>query len=315
MATPWMGAGTGIGIGKETIWGTAVAADKWFPLVTVAGGRRIQRDATPHLIVGGAGGRRDYFSVRESAEGSFTVLARYTGLGYLLEACMGAVATTGASSPYTHTHTLSGALPALTLRVCRGSSGSDQLIEGAKVNGWALSVAAGELMKLRLDYIAQTAQARADITAGTYETGEIIAHQHAGVLGFNSQTYAAQSIEISQSNQVARVDELGSLMTSEPAVATNLRESKFKVTLVSRSDTLLTEHLAGTQGDATITFTGGTSPNATLFTLKNAVVTAFDDPISSQNFWTQTVELTGHADSSNEGLIVAQTNGQANYYD
>ena len=88
-----------------------------------------------------------------------------------------------------------------------------------------------------------------------------------------------------------------------------MTEVMFECELIARSDALQVAALAGTQGDATITFTDGTRSLA--ITLHNATIMDYADPISGVGVIRQKVRFQGFADGTKHGLGIVLTNGNS----
>lgn len=309
--TTYYGTGTWIGAGEEGTWGTAVARTVWNEAVSVDMKRTPEIVRVPHLVADTtslmAKAKR---IIREDAGGSLEMLLRYRGMGLFLKSIFGAVVDAGAG-PYTHTFTLGDprTLVPLTLEVIRGDSGNSEIFEGCVPQKAVLSFAAHDYAKLKMDFIAQTAAARA--AAGTPAAGDDVPvlGQHVGTFTWNSVPYTLRSMEISMDRKWERRSLLGSLYTAAP-VPTDLGEIGIRLTL-DIEDAFYTALHAGTESDGTCTITDGTDSYA--LTLHNAYVKTVSDPISAHGIISQTVELVAQSDGTNDGIALVNTNADALY--
>jgi hypothetical protein len=313
MAVPYTGIGTFLGFGKESTWGTAVSRTNWSRATDAGVSLRKQQIVlpVPELSHGTNGDIRNTYLSREETTGGFEVLARYDGIGLLLEALLGGTPTTsGASSPYTHTFGLGTALPGLTVEVVRGSSGVSEVFEGFTVGSWTLSGAAGEPVRLSVEGIAQTSAAsRASAGTPAESSTELIVCHQATTTTFNGSSYTLQSFEITGNNNISDLLEIGNLETSEPPIS-NFREIRGSVTFAMRSDALWTAHQTGTTGDLVLTFTGS-SPNAITITLQNCVIDDYDDTIGGPGVITATANFLARAASGADSIEVQVVNGSS----
>jgi hypothetical protein len=233
------------------------------------------------------------FTPSVDVNGSIEMPAAYAsnGLGLLLEAALGSVATTG-SGPYTHTFTPGASLLSMSAAVERGVGASmgDEEFYGLKVNTFELSVTPGGVMSCKLDLIGMTSGARGGDSPPALGTYLPILHKHAGLLSYNSVDYKISSFALRINNSLARLDELGSEYSSEPE-PTDFQSIEVECELVARSDALYTAHKAQTASDAVITFSDGT--RSMEITLHNAQITSYEDPISDPGVLKQTVVFKG----------------------
>lgn len=270
-------------------------------------------ERVPHLVPSGSTrAPRAMFSKAIDINGPVEMPAAYSGqcLGLLLEAAMGAVSTSPSSGSYAHTFTLGASLLALSVAVERGVGASlgDEEFYGVKVGMLELSVAPGALMMLKLDLIGMSNGVRGGDSPPALATPNWISHAHAGTLSFNSVNYKLSSFVCRIDNKLARLDELGSLYSSEPEV-TDFQSVEFEVELVARSDALYAAHLAQTASDAVITFSDGT--RSIVFTLHNAEIDTYEDPLSDPGVIKQKVKFVGVGDDTKNGLQIVLTNASS----
>lgn len=309
----YSGRGTAIGIGLESVYGTAVARTAWVKAVSWSMNRDISVEYSPELAQPNSGGDySDVYDGQETAGGDIEVLLKYGDIGVLIYALMGGTPAEGGSGPdgYTHTFTLADFQPSLTIEGILGSSGNSEVFEGCKFSSATLSFAVGEPARFKASIIAETGAARGAAGAPSYGAASKVMGYHLGKLGFNAGSYSIMAVEIGVDRKLARLDELGSQQTVEP-VPTGFTEVTLKATLNYRSDALYAAALAGTQGDVTFTATSATKSWA--FTLNNARVRKASNPITQAGVVEQTVEWTGLADAGAKSLVAVLTNSNALY--
>lgn len=302
-----------VSLGEEVTAGTAVSRTVTGRIYSTTVQGKVTREVVGHLYgsAGSVANVMDQFDVSKDVGGEITFPATYQGgmLGLLLKHAMGANIDAGAG-PYTHTLTLSGSLPAgLTVAVERGAGGlSDQVFNGNKVASLELSVQPGQVMQGRATLIGLGYASRGSDSPPAVETPYYIKHNHAGSLGFNSATYTVRSFTLRIDNSLEAIRELGSLPATE-VNRSDFQTVEMDLELVARSDAPYAAHLAGTQGDATLTFSDGTRSLAV--TLHNAVIMSYDDPISGPGYITQRLTMRGFGDGTKHGLGIVLTNGVA----
>ena len=247
-------------------------------------------------------------------EGTVEMPLCYAGncLGMLLKHAMGTVNTTGAG-PYAHAVTLGSSLPAgLTLAIERGTSALDEVVAGCKIRRLTIACRAGERGKVTADFIGMTGASRTTDTPASLSalTAFFLAkHTHCGSLGWNGNSYAIKEFTLTIDNNIARVDELGTAASAEPALA-GMRSISLEASLISRgTNTLHAGHLAQTAADATLTLTD--SPRSLAFTLHNTEIHELDDPISGHGVIEQRIKLVAHRDDSDGGLAITLTNADS----
>jgi hypothetical protein len=316
---PHRGFGACLGIGVESTWGTAVSRTNWIRANSL-GLRRVRaKERVPHLGHYGQTSTmdRDFFIASDFSEGAISFPVAYNDSSVLLlRHALGANAAPAGSDPYTHTLTLaSPGSTGLTLEQISGTIGGagnmTEVFEGALANTTRLMVEAGGLMSCEINYIAQTSGGLA--AAGTPSlntTREYIAHNHAGSLTHGGTAMVVRSLEVNLNRNLERNHELGSLNTSVP-VEGGL-DLEVEATVLWQAATAHSRYLDDTQGDLAVTFTG-TSSRALVLTAHNALIIDRSAPVSSKGGILETIRFRCYADSSDQGLSLAFTNGNATH--
>ena len=123
-----------------------------------------------------------------------------------------------------------------------------------------------------------------------------------------STSWTPSSIEITVDNRLARRRNVTSLYTAKPT-RSDKRQFTVRMDLDAESDALYTAFLAGTSGDLVITTTDGT--DSITFTVHNAQIESYADPINGFGIVRQSVTFEGSADASDAGLALSLINGQS----
>lgn len=127
-------------------------------------------------------------------------------------------------------------------------------------------------------------------------------------MSFNGVNYTLKSVELTIDNKLARQDYLGSAASGEP-VLTAHQEVTLRVTLTGTSNTLQAAYLAQTASDIVLAFTD--SPRSLTFTLHNAEISEYADPIGGVGIIEQTVTFRAFGDDTDHGLSVALVNADS----
>lgn len=272
---------------------------------SVSMARSQERERTTHLSQSSAAFAVNTFDGFEIAGGTIETPLTYKGLGMLLKASIGSVATTG-SGPYLHTFTPSATLPSLTIAVQRGTGSSEQF-EGCMVSTMNISCEAGGEGRATFEIIAETATARAgSIGAGGFGDGAQVFHFQSSTLSYNSvTTYKMRSMELTLDNKLERVNYLGSKLTSQPQIS-DVREVTLTATFDLEDNNLYNAQLDGTASNVEVTFTNGTDTFAIL--LRNAEITEYSDDINSFGRIERTATFFGLSSGSDEALRIEMTN-------
>jgi hypothetical protein len=313
MASDYQGYGTAHSVKKEAVWGTPVTPTEKLEVISSSLNSNVPTAPRPVLFANASGMPRKHHQLRNETGGPAVYPMKFSGLGYILEAIFGAVATTG-TGPYDHTYTLGdqASLPSLTIEEILGTSAGAYTYAGMKVNRAEFSWTAGDIGRINVDYIGEDETGPAPPTSLTIDAGNVIEGWRGGSLGWNSDTYCLNSLSITIDNGLERRDKICGLTTKEPQ-PTRQRSVMVRLSL-DVDDALRTAQLANTQGNATITFTG-TGNEALAIVIQNAYLASTSDPKTSHGTIEMTVEMMAEDDDTDAGLEFVITNDQANYYD
>lgn len=157
-----------LGVGAESVRGTAVAPDIWVPARTPSGIKPII-DKTLIRETGGTGVMsKDSEVVHSRAEGDLEFNMRNVSIGYILKSLMGSSASVqqAATGAYTHTFTLDGTVsqrPSLTLALAQGGLQHYEYAMGI-VNSLEISTPIDDLVTATANFIAKSEATHAAYT-------------------------------------------------------------------------------------------------------------------------------------------------------
>ena len=314
----YRGAQSIVGFGAESTWNTGVSSTVWFELVSQSMAAVQDWQERGVLYEGASGTARATSKYNKGATyaGQVVFQARYEGMGLIIKHALWASATSGPSGGlYTHTYTLGSAAPTggLTMELQRGT-GSYELYTGCRIAKMTMAVALGGVMTVTLDLIAGGRDARTTSSptspALTTNLHNVVKHNQAGTLGWNSVTSYLTGFRLELDNKLAARPYLGSLGTLDPAVPTGTRSVMLTADNEWAADDYDAGHQAGTESDAAITFTGASS-NTLTATVQNAFISANSAPVSSYGIVSETSTYKGQDDGSDLGLKIVVVNSQS----
>ena len=305
-------------VGEEKTWGQEKASTTQDIRMISSTLQIVQeRERTTHLSVPTSGMQSGTFEGFRNAGGSIDIPAYYDGIGVLIKAALGALASSAGPAPYTHTYTPASTLPSLTIQFQRGTNlnNSREDFLGMKVNTMTISAEAGSEMTISFDLIGKDADARTTNETAAFPAHDEILHFEAGDLTLGSSfaptSLQIRSFELTLSNAIDRRNLLGSKLTGEP-VFTDLREVTMSVTCDVTDNTLYNASLAGTTDDVSLQFTRtANSDHHFKMTLSNATIEDYNDNITAFGRVERTFTFRGTANATNAGLTIEIKNGSA----
>lgn len=306
-------------VGEETTWGSEQASTTQDIRMISSTLQIVQeRERTTHLSVPTSGMQSGTFEGFRNAGGSIEIPAYYDGIGVLIKAALGALASSAGPAPYTHTYTPASTLPSLTIQFQRGTNlnNSREDFLGMKVNTMTISAEAGSEMTISFDLIGKDADARTTNETAAFPAHDEILHFEAGDLtlgsSFSPTSLQIRSFELTLSNAIDRRNLLGSKLTGEP-VFTDLREVTMSVTCDVTDNTLYNASLDGTTDDVSLQFTRtANSAHHFKMTLSNATIEDYNDNITAFGRVERTFTFRGTANATNAGLTIEIKNASAN---
>lgn len=308
MAPPNAGRGAWVGFGPQSAYGTADTRTVFARLISSNLTRVQNDDLSPVLIHGDAADARHNFQVGEVVEGSIVFRMRFDGCGLFLRAALGALATSGTASPFSHVYSMDTSLELLTVEVYRGSANVSEVFDSCKVRRLVITQSAQTECTIELDIIGRTAAARGSASTPTFTDYEVVRHNNTFSFNYGGAVSGVTSWTLTLDNSLAEVRELGSLFTQEMVIS-SARIATLDVTVNYRADSAYNTHHAFTEQDATLTITGSTSPNALAVLLRNAKVITHDGaPVNDFGVLTESLTLRGHADATDPSLQITATN-------
>lgn len=324
MAVVARGAGGYLGIGVESVWGTAVARSNWLRAATLGLMRRIANSSETDLGAQGrkATTRRYPFVASDFADGSISWPASYNdSTVLLLSHILGDVDTEGPDgTEYTHTVTVASPPPiGLTLEQISGvaPSGSalankmSEVFEGCKFSGARISCTAGQELMIDADVIAQTSGGL--VAAGTPTVSpsfEPILHNHRTSLTLGGTAREINGFTITIERDLQRNQELGSKLTSEPFEGPEGVKVSVELRCKWQTDAYDAALLAGSQSDLEIVFTGS-GDNSLTITAHNLQIDSVDRAVSDRGAIEQVIKGTCYTDANDDLLTMVFTNSKA----
>lgn len=309
MATSsYFGRNSFVGAAIESTYGTAVTSPTVTrPIISCSMLRTVEKVERGNLRVAGVAGlRKGHYLVSDKVTGSLELEATYDNVGFFIHHALGASATS-AGTPNTHTYTM-GDVPVAgtTLRLQRGTSDYSETFEGTVYNTLTMSCAAGEVMTMSLEMMAETSSdtegPRGDTTLTfsdpTYEN--LVLHHHAGNLSWNSQSFNLIDFEYKLENGIADRMRLGSLLTKQP-VQSDYRSSTVTVTFETDDVQGYKAFIDDTVSDLSVTFNNGLSSGnerEMKFELNAAYIESYTDEISETGLVTASVTFKAQGDGT-----------------
>lgn len=214
-----------VGLKTESTWGTAVAVDRFTPLISESMTEKIERLESAGIAPGARvlrSGQWATGNVEVSGDLGFELYQQ--GMGLWFRHMFGAVSTSGAG-PYTHTFTPGDMSDDhFTLQIGKPDvAGTVQpfTFSGCKVTEWELAAKAGELVTLGVSVVGKDLATGTSLATASYGAGSGLpfSFAHASVTVGGSAAYVKE-ITLKGSNGLA-VDRrgIGSAYIKEPLEA------------------------------------------------------------------------------------------------
>lgn len=266
--TTGTGTGASFGFAIETTKGTRVVPNRFMPFLseTLQGNQEFIRSAG--LSGGRQYGQRKALGTKLPAGGISFELQAETSAS-LLRLCLGgAVVTTGASSPYTHTMA-GGALPSATMQILTplvdAVTNEERDYLGAMVNGWTIACNAGEFAKIDLDLVAFDEVINS--AAATYAPAATITpftFQNLTTTGPDGAV-CVDSVTLSGSNNLAHDPKSCATDAGRAYPKPNGPKTVTGTLNVDFTDfTAYSRYMAGTEGSMVLAFNAGASAQLTI---------------------------------------------------
>lgn len=198
-----------IGYGSEAVWATAAAVSRHLPLLDESMGQEIGRIESDGIIAGARARRSGQWAPgNKTISGDVSHELYDRDLGLLFTHMFGAVATTGAAAPFTHTFT-PGTLKGKGLTVEVGREDTTNTIRrfvyaGCKVASWEIGCSQGEIATIGLSLVGRTEATGGTLSVPSYAAGLIPLSFNHGTLSIAGSTVGSiTSATVSGDNGLA----------------------------------------------------------------------------------------------------------------
>lgn len=260
-----------VGLKTETTWGTAVAVDRFTPLISESMTEKIERLESAGIAPGARvlrSGQWATGNVEVSGDLGFELYQQ--GMGLWFRHMFGAVSTSGAG-PYTHTFTPGDMSDDhFTLQIGKPDvAGTVQpfTYAGCKVTEWELAAKAGELVTLGVSVVGRDLATATSLATASYGAGSGLpfSFAHASVTVGGSAAYVKE-ITLKGSNGLA-VDRrgIGSAYIKEPLEA-ELRAYEGEMVCEFESLTQMNLFRNGTENALVLTIDAGSAAKCVITT-------------------------------------------------
>lgn len=294
--------GSFIGIGKETTYGTEVAASQFLEFNSESIKRNGGQTVKPTLRTASA---LRAVKNKVGIDGSFTYPMSFGSSELLLKYAMGANNTTGAG-PYTHALTLATALTTpLTIAVKRGDvTDNEYAYNGCFIPKMTWSIQPEGQLDCTVDVLGREEAIRANSTP-TYTTTEYIAWDMLGVTVAGS-AINVQSFELTLENPIqGDTHYLGSLYRQLP-VRSGARKISGSIEFEFESTTHYNYVVDNTENALVATFTG--TSHSLVFSLPNVMWLGDTPNITEVGPIKQKLNFEARATSDNNELAITLVN-------
>lgn len=238
----------GLGVGKETTWGTPVTAQRWYDIIR----ENLRTRKTVIIDSDTVASREILKAVRgtEHVEGDVEMYLNSMQIGHALLSLMGSVSTTG-SGPYTHTFSVGDTLPSLTLR-SRLDSVTEKVFAGCVVDSLDLTAETGKA-RVTLGIIGRSESLGTPSTPSFTTQDDFVSGE--ATITLAGSTKRPRRLSLRVTNNLEPIFVLGDYFTQRP------RPRKFEVTgsfeLDFESTSEYNDFLNLTPRDLTVKFTKG----------------------------------------------------------
>jgi hypothetical protein len=212
MATP-SGLSGQFGYRTETTPGTPVAVDKFLPVTSAAVTQDIERLDSMGLRAGRLV-TATWKSGSRTISGTIEMELWNVDIATLFRHMFGAVDTTGASAPFTHTYT-PGDLVGDSLTIQVGKPDIAGTVHpftwaGCKIGSWTLSASVGEISSLSLDVVGMSETTAEPLETASYDAGLVPFCFTTASLQIGGSTVPVQNVDLTGDNGLTDRFRLGS---------------------------------------------------------------------------------------------------------
>lgn len=325
MAYPGIGYKSYLQYGRESVWGTAVAATHRLPVIAMR--PRPQQGMVRSNVLNSRIARSDIYQGGETARVEIEFEMNLLGRLLLLDGLFG-TATYGAnggvtsgSDPWTHTFTPKEFLNSYTLELVMGNipSGKCERIVGAKVAEASFRASAGlepadAILTCRMTFVGKAYESNQTPTAAltAANPAPFIFHQiTTDDSGTADASTSVNMLDFELTVRNALADQrfyMGSQNIDEP-IRNGYFEATTRVRQEFQSRTALDEYLALTKGSPNIVFTQ--SAYSLSIAMPNGVMRSFDHEAAQAGVLEQTFEHEATDDGSSAPLTMVVVNQQS----
>lgn len=301
------GIGTALGLGVESVYGTAVARTNWIELSGVSGAG-ISKNYVESPTLPDQATRKVPVSTRTEWSRTVRFPLTYAGLGLVWYYATGLTPVDTGANPYTHVFELSSTMPtSLTAEVKLGDATNSETAEGVKIDKLTISGSSDAYLTVSADLIGETSTSAAVGTPAYATTRNEGAAWHAGELNWNSGTYCLNAIDVTIERNHTRPTMMG--CAREPV--NGYAKVSGRLTVEYDGEDWYSAHRAETVDDADITFTSGAE--SFKLDLENLTIKSVTRDVSDGGRILQVVEFECYGDGTKTGLKITSVNAQATY--
>lgn len=167
-----------LGIGVESVRGTAVAPTYWMPWAKMSFFDKINSVAEEQGM-GNIADQDSFYVTMSMAEGDIDAQLYDIGLGYVLSSLLGAVPSSTGANPYTHTYTLSQSNQAKSLSLYWKDPNYSLMFPLAVAESLKISVTPSGLVEYSVHFKSKKSRDWTSQSADFTTPGNKFTHQHA----------------------------------------------------------------------------------------------------------------------------------------
>lgn len=295
-----------IGLGRESTYGTAVAASAFLEILEES--VKLSAGQTAKGTLRTASVLRTVLN-KKSVEGSIKVPVSYGGFEMILKDALGTVGTAGVG-PYTHTFTLLNAIPALplTLRVKRAAiTANEYVYPGVHIPKLTFSCVPEGQLEATIDILGREESSIGANSSATYTSSDYVQWNQMTTCTVGGVTVNAQSFELTIENPIdGDSHKLGSLVRQLPTRSGHRKISgKFEIEF---EDTTHYNYFKNnTENAVVVTFTSST--HSISFSLPNVFWTGDTPVVDKVGPFKQIMNFEAKATAENNELTITNVNG------
>jgi hypothetical protein len=260
--------GSFIGIGRESTFGTAVAASAYLEFLDES--IKLAAGQTVKPTMRSASALRTTKN-KKSVEGSIKFPVPYGGFEMLLKDLIGSVGTTGAG-PYTHTFTPTLATPSLplTIRVKRGNiTANEYVYTGMKIPKATFSISPEGQLECSMDFLGRDESSIGANSTPTYTSSDYVQWDQLTNFTVGGVVVNLQSFELTIENPLdGDTHKLGTVLRQLP-VRSSIRKVTGKLELEFEDTTHYNYFKNNTENALACVFTSAS--HSLTFTLPNVI--------------------------------------------